>query len=181
KKEKERTDVEKRLFRAMEWFYRAKRSADIPDKINSYFFALEALLTSKDDRSKGEALVIRSNLLSSRLDDYHRLPDNFLWLYKLRSDLVHGSENPSVMEISSKMSFFDEKDLERQFSYPLEFEVRRIIIDYVRLFKKINPKKLKNIIDWLEVRDEKFELLYSWMTEHYRHPELLKFWDANYS
>ncbi|MFX0172670.1 MAG: hypothetical protein ACFE9L_12190 [Candidatus Hodarchaeota archaeon] len=34
----ERNDIERRIFRAMEWFFKATSTRDIPDKLNYYFF-----------------------------------------------------------------------------------------------------------------------------------------------
>ncbi|MFX1532728.1 MAG: hypothetical protein ACFFDI_00690 [Promethearchaeota archaeon] len=181
KDEKERNDVEKRIFRAMEWFFKAKNSDDLSIKIGCYFFALESLLTTKADRFKGEALIIRINLLSMRLSGYHRIPNNFFWMYLLRSDLVHGSEDPSILEPKVKISPLDHIQFASDFIRPLEHEIRQVILYYLQLLKEIRPKKLQDVIKWLEARDETFNFLYEFIRDHYPHKTLLDFLEKNYS
>jgi len=175
KGESDRTDIEKRIFRAMEWFFKANTTRDIPDQINYYFFALEALLTTIDDRFKGEALVIRINLLTMRLDQYHRIPGNFYWLYLLRSNLVHGSEDPTSFEPVYAMSFSQKMKYYNQFATSLEDEVRKVISLYLNLINEIQPKKLKDIINWLETKDAIYSSLINWIKEFYSHERLIKY------
>ena len=71
---------------------------------------------------------------------------------------------------------------EHELVTPLEYEVRGTILDYLRMIEKIEPrpKNLKDILGWLEKRDDTFYSLYEWMIKFYPHPDLVKYWEKNY-
>src|SRR5206468_2629310 len=63
---------------------KAARSSNFDDKVNFLFAALEALLQTRDDRLKGEAIAGRLALLSSEASGGFFDPALTLALYELR-------------------------------------------------------------------------------------------------
>ncbi len=82
-----------RLLRALEWVSASITRERDDDKVVDLCTALEALLTTQDDRRKGEALALRVLLVGMAAERGGLLlhPLQVLHLYELRSKIVHGS------------------------------------------------------------------------------------------
>ena len=87
-----RKDMKDRLLRAGHWVRAATFKSNYDEKVTDLFTALEALLTQKSDRRKGELITLRAMLLQGA--SIGGFTDTFplLRLYQFRSSLVHGSE-----------------------------------------------------------------------------------------
>jgi hypothetical protein len=77
--------------RAMHWIGEAIYEETPDKKVLALCTALEALLTSRADRLKGEAIAYRIILLNSILNQGFLDPSKILWIYILRSKVTHGS------------------------------------------------------------------------------------------
>jgi len=77
--------------RALEWIGTSITREHNDDKVVDLCTSLEALLTTKDDQRKGEAIALRIMLLSMSLGQDFFHPREVLKLYDLRSRVVHGS------------------------------------------------------------------------------------------
>lgn len=86
-------DLGERLLRALEWVSSSITHERNDDKVVSLCTSLETLLTTINDKQKGEAVALRFLLLSMAVDRDGLLlhPLEVLHLYKLRSKVVHGS------------------------------------------------------------------------------------------
>ena len=80
------------LIRAVQWMGGSMLRERYDDKVVDLCAALECFLTSQQDRRKGEAIALRSMLLSMALGQGFEHPATTLYLYELRSRVVHGSE-----------------------------------------------------------------------------------------
>ena len=67
------------------------RDRDYDDKIIALCAAMESLLTVRSDKMKGETLAYRLVLLNSFLERPFLNPFKLLWIYELRSKVIHGS------------------------------------------------------------------------------------------
>ncbi|MDO8614446.1 MAG: HEPN domain-containing protein [Dehalococcoidia bacterium] len=83
--------IRTQVLRALHWIGTSITRSSYDDKVIDLCTALETVLTTKDDRRKGEAIAIRSILLPSALDDGFFDPFVLYGLYELRSEIVHGS------------------------------------------------------------------------------------------
>ena len=79
------------LLRCIDWIGVSITRQNHDHKIVDLCTALEAVLTTMDDRRKGEAIALRSVLLSVALDQPVTDPQEVYSLYELRSRVVHGA------------------------------------------------------------------------------------------
>ena len=79
------------LLRSLEWIGTSITREDYDHKVVDLCAALEAVLTTKDDRRKGEAVALRVMLLAMALGKGFRHPGQLHRLYVLRSNVVHGA------------------------------------------------------------------------------------------
>lgn len=78
--------------RAFTWVGRAIEEEDSDIKIINLSTALETILTTQNDKRKGETLAYRMLLLNTFIDKPFIDPANVLWIYELRSNIIHGSK-----------------------------------------------------------------------------------------
>lgn len=83
--------IRDRLVRAIDWTGQSIVRVDPDDKVVDLCTTLECLLTTKADRRKGDAIAIRMMTLAELVKDGFRHPSDTLFLYELRSRIVHGS------------------------------------------------------------------------------------------
>ena len=79
------------LLRSLQWIGTSITRQNFDDKVVDLCTALEAALTTKGDPKKGEAITLRSMLLSMALGDGFPSPRELYHLYELRSRVVHGA------------------------------------------------------------------------------------------
>ena len=80
------------LLRSLEWIGTSITRENYDHKVVDLCTALEAILTTKSDARKGEALALRVMLLSMALGTGFRFPGQLHQLYELRSNVVHGAK-----------------------------------------------------------------------------------------
>ena len=79
------------LFRSIEWIGTSITRESYDHKVVDLCTALEAALTTINDGRKGQAIALRSMLLSMAVDEPFFDPRELYVLYKLRSRVVHGA------------------------------------------------------------------------------------------
>jgi hypothetical protein len=89
--EKYLPELRKRFERALMWIGRSIEEEDPDIKIINLSTALETILTDKSDRMKGETLAYRILLLNAHVKKPFIDPAKVLWIYELRSEIIHGS------------------------------------------------------------------------------------------
>ena len=80
------------LLRSLEWIGTRITREHYDHKVVDLCTALEAILTTKSDPRKGEALALRVMLLSMALGTGFRFPGQLHQLYELRSNVIHGAK-----------------------------------------------------------------------------------------
>ena len=80
------------LLRSLEWIGTSITRESYDHKIVDLCTALEAVLTTKSDGRKGEAIAFRTMLLSIAIEEPFPYPKDAYRLYDLRSKVVHGGE-----------------------------------------------------------------------------------------
>jgi hypothetical protein len=84
--------IQRQLRRALHWIGSSITRESHDDKVVELCTALETLLTTREEQKKGEALALRSMLLPSALGEGFFQPFEIYDLYKLRSEVIHGSK-----------------------------------------------------------------------------------------
>ena len=79
------------ILRSLEWIGTSITREHYDHKVVDLCTALEAILTTKSDPHKGEAVALRVMLMSMALGMGFRLPGQLHQLYELRSNVVHGA------------------------------------------------------------------------------------------
>ena len=137
------------LLRCIEWIgvsiTREYRDHQVVDLCT----ALEAVLTTLDDGRKGEAIALRSMLLSIAFNQPFTDPTEVYYLYELRSRVVHGAD----LGVSGENDYIKLRSLaERVLLGVLEFhEVSgpfRRPIDLIRCLEKRD--RIEKALAWLD-------------------------------
>jgi hypothetical protein len=161
--EKYLPELRKRFERALMWIGRSIEEEDPDIKIINLSTALETILTDKSDRMKGETLAYRILLLNAHVKKPFIDPAKVLWIYELRSEIIHGSR----IGIASDMKFVAIETLR----YSLEI-IRRDGLkrhkDFINAIIESYKKSEKYLFSWDDVHNDRIE-------ELIRFPELLKF------
>ncbi len=85
-------DIRDSLLRSIEWIGTSITREIYDHKIIDLCTALEAVLTTVKDQQKSGAIALRSMLLSMALGDGFLHPSKLRPLYRLRNEVVHGSD-----------------------------------------------------------------------------------------
>jgi hypothetical protein len=138
------------LERTLYWIGLSISEIEIDVKIAFLCTALETLLTTQDDKRKGERLAYRGYLLAMEVgvDNHYIQPHEILRIYDLRSKIVHGST-------------FDEAKKE-DYSYLLQF-TKRTFKNFIvfagknslnrqsKIYKKLlESKHIIPLLSWLD-------------------------------
>lgn len=119
--------------RALTWIGRSIDEEDLDIKIIKLSIALETILTTIDDPRKEEALTARMLLLTDIwFNEQLFKPAEVLRIYKLRSNIVHGSK----LGITEKVDYLD----------MLQVAIHTLIYS----IKLIHDKDLKNHKDFID-------------------------------
>ena len=156
------------LFRSIEWVGVSLTRENHDHRVVDLFTAMEAVLTTKDDGKKGEAIAVRLMLLSMVLNKVYVDPQWVLTLYELRSRVIHGAalgvsgENDVArLRILAELVLLGVIELDGthgQFSRP---------IDLIRFLE--SEERIENVRNWLEQReDEQSESLANYANERLR-------------
>lgn len=96
--------------RAIFWIGKAIEEAEPDLKVIALCSAMETILTTKSDKRKGEAIAYRMVLLEAHFEDKISHPGEVLWIYKLRSSVVHGSS----IDEATKFEYYTMRGAARQ-------------------------------------------------------------------
>ncbi len=136
------------LLRSIEWIGTSITREQYDHKIVDISTALETVLTTRDDRRKGEAVALRSMLLSMALGDGSPPPRDLLHLYRLRADVVHGVS----AGVCAKSDFRE-----------LFWRTKNVILNTIELNNTQGPlTRPSHLIELLESR-ERLEKAIGWL------------------
>jgi len=142
--------------RALTWIGRSIEEEDPDIKIIFLSMALEAILTRKSDKKKGETLAYRMLLLHFHVDKPVTPPANVLLIYELRSKIVHGSE----MGIASHYEYLIIKQVAIEtLRYSLEIVRKEGLKNHAQLIEAIESyNEIEKVLVWLEEHGDKKSL-----------------------
>lgn len=133
--------------RTIHWIGEAINEEDYDLKIIALCTAIETLLTTRDERKKGEKIAYRILLLNKELSTPFTNPFKILFIYNLRSKVIHGSG----------LSICGESDY-----FTMLYEVKRILNNCINYVHNNNITKISTMIKNLESKDN-IEWLNSWV------------------
>jgi len=134
-KKTQKTRLDKRIVRSINWCGEATRDKNLEDKLLKYFTALECLLVPEGEGLKGDILGERiAKLWTPSEESRDLIRKDIIELYERRSDIVHGSE----YEIS-------EKDITE-----IDFVTRNIIAVVSNIIHKNNIETMARLIAWIK-------------------------------
>ena len=137
------------LLRSIEWIGVSITQQYRDHQIVDLCTALEAVLTTIGDRRKGEAIALRSMLLSVALDRPFTDPQEVYLLYELRSRVVHGAD----LGVSGENDYIKLRSLaERVLLGVLEFhEVSGPFRRPIQLIRCLEEReRLEQALAWLD-------------------------------
>jgi hypothetical protein len=154
--EKYPPELRERFERALMWIGRSIEEEDPDIKIINLSTALETILTNKSDGKKGETLAYRMLLLNAHVKRPFIDPAKVLWIYELRSNIIHGSQ----IEIASDHEYSTMKFVAIEtLRYSLELIHKLGLKDHNNFIKAIKSyNESKTILDWLKEQGDKRSL-----------------------
>ncbi len=138
---------------ALHWYGLSIEEESQDQKIIALCTALEALLTKRNDKKKGEAISYRMALLLSESGKGYPDPDRLLWIYELRSYLVHGSR----VQLATSSEYSSLKFVFR--------EVFDCYVSYVSRCKLTKPSQIVASLESSESVEQLATILEGWGTE----------------
>ena len=142
------------LLHSIEWIGTSTNREHYDHKIVDLFTALESALTTKKEPRKGEAIVLRSMLLSMAMGDGLFYPGRLLHLYELRSDVIHGA----ALGVCGKSDYRE-----------LWFHAKDIVLNIIRLNSTqgpfARPSQLIKLLESRERIEEVINQLERWQDE----------------
>lgn len=145
-----KSEFKPRIDRAIHWLGNAIEQEDYDQRVAQICTALESLLCSKSENRKGEPIAYRMALLATLTGDGFMHPADVLWVYKLRSTVVHGSD----IEVVGEAEY-----------HRILNAARRALKSYIELIQTNDLKNYKALIQHLESSPEAKELL-KWLDDH---------------
>lgn len=154
--EKLPTELLERFMIAIMWIGRAINEQDPNIKIIYLSTALEAVLTTPSDERKGETLAYRMLLLNIHVDKPFVHPAKVLWIYELRSKIIHGSK----LAIASKDEYYTMKRVVvGTILNSLEVIRREGIKTHTQFIETLETyKDMQKVLEWLEKQGDKRSL-----------------------
>jgi len=145
-----------RFMIAIMWIGRAINEQDPNIKIIYLSTALEAVLTTPSDERKGETLAYRMLLLNIHVDKPFVHPAKVLWIYELRSKIIHGSK----LAIASKDEYYTMKRVVvGTILNSLEVIRREGIKTHTQFIETLETyKDMQKVLEWLEKQGDKRSL-----------------------
>ncbi len=139
------------LLRSIDWIGTSITREYRDHQVVDLCTALEAVLTTMDDRRKGEAIALRSMLLSVALDQPFTDPQEVYSLYELRSRVVHGAD----LGVGAESDYIKLRSLaERVLLGVLELHGTQGEGPFHRPTNLIRcleqPQRLENVLAWLD-------------------------------
>jgi Apea-like HEPN len=145
-----KTEFKARIDRAIHWLGNAIEQEDYDQRVALICTAMESLLCSKSEGRKGEPLAYRMALLATLTGDSFMHPADVLWVYNLRSTVVHGSG----IEVVGQAEYDRMLDA-----------ARGALKSYVVFIETNNPKDFAALVGQLESSPEAKQLL-DWLNDH---------------
>jgi len=139
-----------RVERALYWLGRAVEGEELDQRVALLCTAMEALLSDKSEVRKGERIAYRMVLLESLRGSSFVHPAQLLWIYTLRSSVVHGSG----VDIVTKTEY-----------RTMVHAARRTLKNYVDFVGDNNIRKYSDLIRRIETSEEAKQLS-EWLGGH---------------
>ncbi|HEV8427460.1 MAG TPA: hypothetical protein VGQ41_06075 [Pyrinomonadaceae bacterium] len=143
-------DFKARVRRTVHWLGIAVEHEDYDQRVSLLCTAMESLLCAKEEIRKGERIAYRMVLIQSLVGDSFVHPAEILWIYKLRSSVVHGS----------RIDVAGESEYERMLD-----ATRGTLKSYINLIAKNDLKNFAELIKHIESSTEAEQLL-QWLDSH---------------
>jgi len=139
--------------RTIVWIGKAVSEEDFDLKIAFLCTALETLLTTKQDGRKGEKIAYRIALLKKHFEEYITHPRHILWLYQLRSSVVHGSN----IRVASKSEYHTLLRLTREMlDYFIQFVNQHSLKKQTQVLEfLIKSQYAEDLLNWLKLFPDK--------------------------
>ena len=139
--------IQRRIFRALQWIGGSITRERLDDKIIDICTALETLLATKNDKKKGEAIVLRMMLLYSLLNKPFFDPVKLLEIYEKRSDIVHGSDRDICLDSDYKLGQWIAVDV---LNNVLTYIRKHKITQHADFFKELetDPVLIEKMVDF---------------------------------
>lgn len=151
-------EFKRRIDRAIHWLGIAIEQDDYDQRVAQICTAMESLLCGKDEARKGEPIAYRTALLATLTGDGFMHPAEVLWVYNLRSTVVHGSG----IEVVGEAEY-----------YRLLDAARDALKSYIELIQTNDFKNNKALTRHLESSPEAKQLL-KWLDEHEETEEIVE-------
>lgn len=134
--------------RAVYWIGTAIEESEYDQKIIALCTAIEAFLTTRDDKQKGETLTYRMILLTTFFSEGFPDPFKFLWLYELRSMVIHGSD-VSVCTYHDYVNML--WTVRETLNYFVQFVTQEHCKSIAEVAKQLeHSSKVSQLLEWLE-------------------------------
>lgn len=143
-------DLKKSFRTAITWIGRSVEEEDLDIKIIYLSTALESILTSRSDDKKGETIAYRMLLLNTYLEDSFVHPSRVLYIYELRSEIVHGSK----LAVSTMDDYLTMRHI-----------ARATIENAILAIKKMGVNRKSDFHNLLDKNEKAVELVLNWLRE----------------
>lgn len=145
-------DLNARVRRAVHWLGTAMEHEDYDQSVSLMCTAMESLLCAKDEVRKGERIGCRMVLIQSLVGESFVHPAEILWIYKLRSSVVHGSR----VDVAGEVEYERMLDATRATlkSY-IDLVAKNGHKNFAELTRFIESSTVaRQLLEWLESHDE---------------------------
>lgn len=141
-------DLQKAFRNAIVWMGRALEEEDADLRIIYLSSALESILSTRADGRKGEAIACRMLLLNSFVEDSFVHPSRILYIYELRSKVIHGSE----LSTATKDDYLTMRLVARETIENASLAIQKMGVDKKSKFHKSlkETEIYTEVIEWLE-------------------------------
>ncbi|HWS86436.1 MAG TPA: hypothetical protein VN282_05715 [Pyrinomonadaceae bacterium] len=143
-------EFRERVERALYWLGRAVEGEELDQRVALLCTAMESLLSDRSEVRKGERIAYRMVLLESLRGNSFVHPAQLLWIYTLRSSVVHGSG----VEIVTKAEY-----------RTMVHAARRTLKNYVDFVGDNNFRRYSDLIRHIETSGEAGQLS-EWLGGH---------------
>jgi len=154
-------NIRKSIERAIFWIGRSILAEEYDDKVIALCTALESLLTTKDDKMKGESLAYRIILLHSILGKPFTSPFKIYMIYNLRSKVIHGSD----LFVCAKTDYFTLLNV-----------TKSILSNFFEFLNMYSFNNVKELVNFLESSDKVKESI-NWLA-HFNNPIAIRIKNA---
>ncbi len=156
-------EIKDTILRALTWVSKEIVEEDLDLKIVFLSTALETILTKESDRFKGETIAYRMMILNSELKEPFVNPLKILWIYELRSKVIHGSELGVTTKneyntmlwvttdvIKHTLRYVLDKKIMRHIDFIKALDTSPIVGDVLTWLDKIRIKEARRIREVME-------------------------------